>query len=121
MGALGDGPPFAVEEDERCEAVGIGGLEDSRWRMRMSAREGAGDVTTRRRGTRWQREVSRSLSCRDSGVAQAQEGESARGSIYSLLDDLVGEAIEGWRRDGRLVDAGATGVGRRGVHDALGL
>lgn len=66
MGALGDGPPFSVEEDERCEAVGIGGLED-------------------------------------------------------LLDDLVGEAIEGWRRDGRLVDAGATGVGRRGVHDALGL
>lgn len=60
MGALGDGPPFSVEEDERCEAVGIGGLEDSRW-MRMSAREGAGDVTTRRRGTRWQREVSRSL------------------------------------------------------------
>lgn len=39
MGALGDGPPFAVEEDERCEAVGIGGLEDSRWRMRMSACE----------------------------------------------------------------------------------
>lgn len=30
MGALGDGPPFTVEEDERREAVGIGGLEDPR-------------------------------------------------------------------------------------------
>lgn len=54
--------------------------------------------------------------CRTSAGGREREGID-----YSLLDDLVGEAIEGWRRDGRLVDAGATGVGRRGVHDALAL
>jgi hypothetical protein len=68
MGSLGDGAPLAVEQDERGEAIGIGGRKNPRSRV---------DVV--------------------SVDFEARMSQSIR-LWYSLFDNLVGQLLEKERR-----------------------
>jgi hypothetical protein len=91
MRSLGSVAPFAIQQNERSEAIGIGGEENS-----------VGEAT-------------KTLVCIGAGFARAILGKLGN----ALLNDFLGKSVHGILETGRLVDAGAPLVcGRRSFHDA---